>query len=145
MSEYAVICVDIPKYAWMAFILHLTIVIPCLKELYTVFLKRQNLIFSRVAGNTWFVFRFRLSIFTSTISNLLLHLGTEGRWPWILYPQCICQWCFLMIYLSIVVVMLLSLFLMLFFTFWRFKGLNQWSTSLSFCKIVRLKDGAQDK
>ena len=45
-----------------------------LKEHVAVFLKRQNLVFSIVTGNIWFVSFFRLNIFTSNISNLLLFL-----------------------------------------------------------------------
>ena len=56
-----------PKSAWIAFVLYVSIVIPCLlecvftclneiyspKELKAVFLKRQNLFFSIVAGSIW--------------------------------------------------------------------------------------------
>ena len=68
MLEYARMCVNMPKSAWMAFVLHVPIAIPCLleyrftyftevyslKEHETVFLKRQNLDFSIVAGSIWF-------------------------------------------------------------------------------------------
>ena len=49
-----------------------------LKEHEAVFLKRQKLIFSVVAGCIWFAFCFRLNTFTSKISNLLLTSGAEG-------------------------------------------------------------------
>ena len=65
-----------PKSAWMAFALHVPIVIPCLlesvvtyfkvyclKEHEAVFLKKQNLILSRVAGSIWFVFWFQTTYF----------------------------------------------------------------------------------
>ena len=84
MPEYVRICVNIPKYAWMAFgftFLHFPIgfTIPwkrgylferlqetrettgySLKEHETVFLKKQNLTFSLAAGSISFVFCFRL-------------------------------------------------------------------------------------
>ena len=41
MSEYAGICVHMPKSAKMTFVLYFPIVIPYLKEPYSVFLKRQ--------------------------------------------------------------------------------------------------------
>ena len=57
------------EYVWVAFVLHVPIVIYCLlehvatyfNEVYNlreqaVFLKRQNLILSLVAGSIWFVF-----------------------------------------------------------------------------------------
>ena len=87
--------------AWMAFVLHFSIVIPCLKEPKTVFLKRRNFSFSIVPGSIWFAFCFRLNIFTQKISNLL-SLGTEDWGPWILiFPINISMMPFLMIYLSI--------------------------------------------
>ena len=75
-----------------------------LKEHETSSLKRQNLVFSIVAGSIWFIFfrpweyntnvlrsyyssMFRLNIFISKISNLLLTLGVKGTGdgePWIL-------------------------------------------------------------
>ena len=78
IPEYAEIGVNVPKSAWMAFF---PIVIPCLLEhvciyfnVYTklevslknceaVFLKRQNLIFSVVAGSIWFTFCFKTKYF----------------------------------------------------------------------------------
>ena len=91
MPEHAGICVDMPKSAWMTFVLHLPVVIPCLKEPEAVFLKKQNLYFSIAAECIWFVFYFRLIIFTRKISNLLLSLGAEDLDCW--YTQCIYQWC----------------------------------------------------
>ena len=96
IPEYTAICVNMPKSAWMAFVLHFPIVISCLLEhliacfnVYMklkvivwrntrLFLTRQNLISSVVAESIWFHFCFRLNIFTSKNSNLLLPLGTEG-------------------------------------------------------------------
>ena len=49
-----------------------------LKQNETVFLNWQNLIFFVIAESTWFVFYFKLNIFTGKISNLLLPLGTRG-------------------------------------------------------------------
>ena len=46
MPEYSEICVNMPKSAEIAFVLHLPIAIFCLKEQYAVFLKRQNLNFT---------------------------------------------------------------------------------------------------
>ena len=38
---YAWLCQNVPKPVWMAFVLHLSIVIPYLKEPYTVFLESE--------------------------------------------------------------------------------------------------------
>ena len=88
MSEYAWICLNMPE--WLL-VLHFSIsllvfAIPwkrgylferlqetretrgySLKKQETVFLKKQNLIFSLAAGSISFVFCFRLNIFTSKI------------------------------------------------------------------------------
>ena len=56
-----------------------------MKEHEAVFLKRQYLRISIVAGSIWFVFCLRANILTSKISNLLLPLGAErarGRESW---------------------------------------------------------------
>ena len=51
---YAWLCLNVPKSVWTAFILHLPILIPYLKELYNVFLESKDLIFfSIVAGSIW--------------------------------------------------------------------------------------------
>ena len=42
---YAWLCLNVPKSVWMAFVLHLPIVISYLKELQTIFLESKNLIF----------------------------------------------------------------------------------------------------
>ena len=73
---YAWLYLIMSKFVWIAFDLHLSIVIICVKEPWTVFSKIKNLTFSIVAESIWFCFR--LNIFTSKISNLLLHLGAEG-------------------------------------------------------------------
>ena len=60
-----------------------------------VFLKRQNLIFPVAAGSTWFVFFFRLHIFTSKIETychlLVARSGVEWELDW---------WLWIWIYLS---------------------------------------------
>ena len=75
-----------------AFLLHNFIVILCLLELVVtyfnkiyslkehkaIFLKKQNLIFYLVAGSICFVFCFKVTIFTSKISNLLILFSEEG-------------------------------------------------------------------
>ena len=81
MSEYAGICVNMPKYAGMAFVSHFLISAFALQSLFNLqrsysfeslqetsgyslkeheanFLKRQNLIFSITAGSISFVFCF---------------------------------------------------------------------------------------
>ena len=101
MSEYDRICINMPQSAWMAFVLHFPIspfflqslstqthdyLFECLWETRgyslheheSIFLKRQNLIFSFAAGSIWFVFCFRVSIFTSKDLNFLLPHGPEG-------------------------------------------------------------------
>ena len=88
MPEYTETCVKIPKCAWMAFVLHFPIIIPwrleCVVTYFNVYKKlevivwRNMSLFSWRAGYTWFAFCFRLIIFTSKISNLLLPLTVEG-------------------------------------------------------------------
>ena len=87
MCEYAQICLNLPE--WLLFV---AIIIPCLfecvvtyfnpvyslKEHKAVFLKRENLIFSIVAGSICLFFYFRLNTFPSKISNFLLPFGVEG-------------------------------------------------------------------
>ena len=83
MPEYAKICINKPKSAWMAFVLFLHCnplstwlsgyLFQCLcetrsyslKEYEAVFLKKQTLIFLLVDESIWFVFCFRLNIFTN--------------------------------------------------------------------------------
>ena len=85
----------------------------------------------------WF-FVFRMNIFTSKVSNLLLLLGAEGAgglesYPTSEIPNKYIYDAFLMIYFSI-------LLLLFFVTFWHFKGVNWRFTKdviLRFCKIVR--------
>ena len=75
---YVWLCLNVPKFVWMAFALHSSIVIPYLKETLTIFLESKNFIFSIVPGSNWFCFFvFRLNTFTSKFSNLLLPLGAE--------------------------------------------------------------------
>ena len=82
-----------PKTAWMAFCVFVPILIFFYLNAWllistkfimwrneVIFLNRKNLIFSVVAGCIWFVC-FRLKIFTSKISNLLLPLGVLGPEP----------------------------------------------------------------
>ena len=82
---------NMSKYTWRAIVLQAPIVIPSLLdhvvtyfhkvyaliEHEAVFLKRQKLPFSIVAGSIWFFFYFRLHIFTSKISNMLLLFRAE--------------------------------------------------------------------
>ena len=88
MPEYVEICVNVPKSAWMAFgfLSHCnpmstwmrSYFFQCiyksrshsLKEHETVFLNRQNLIFPIVGESIWFVFCFRLNIFTRFLITL---------------------------------------------------------------------------
>ena len=86
MSEYARKCVNLPESVWKVFVFHALVVVTCLLEqVITYFsktyslkedeassLKRQNLIFSIVAGSVWFALNFRLNVFTSKTSNLVL-------------------------------------------------------------------------
>ena len=115
--EYASICLN---NSWiipvgMAFVLHLPIVIPYLKEPLTVFLKSKNLIFSIVAASNWFAFSFWLNIFASKISDLLLHLDAEGA------GDCKCRCTQPMMYPINISVMLFKWFIYLFcFCFFSF-------------------------
>ena len=45
IPAYAWLCLNVPKSAWMAFVLHLPIVISYLKKPQTVFLESKSLIF----------------------------------------------------------------------------------------------------
>ena len=82
-------------------------------------------------------FVFRLNTFTSKVSNLLLPLGAEGAggfesYPTSEIPNKYIYDAFLMTYLPIL--------LLLFFTFWHFKGVNRRFTKaviLQFCKTLR--------
>ena len=131
MVEYAriipgcvLLCLNVPKSFWMAFVSHSPIAIPFLKEPFNVFLESKNLIFSMVAGSIWFCFFvFRMNIFTSTVSNLLLPLGPKGPGALNLtqlmrYPINTSMMLFydLFIYFLVVVV---------FFTFCHFKEINR--------------------
>ena len=95
MLEYADICVNIPKSARTAFVLYFPIVIPCLLErvltYFNVDIKLEILVLRKMmlflvdtnidffySSCNFIGFCFRLSIFTSNISNLLFSLGTEG-------------------------------------------------------------------
>ena len=89
MSEYAEICVNVPKSAWMAFVLlqHCNplcawlsgYLFQCLyetrsyslKEDKVVFLKRQILIFPIVGESIWFFCCFRLNISKRFLITLL--------------------------------------------------------------------------
>ena len=89
------ICLIMPGSVWVAFVFHVPVVITCLleciviylnkvyslKEHEAVFLRRQNLIYSVVAGSTWFVFCFRLNNFTSNIQIPIrsYFLGPRGQ------------------------------------------------------------------
>ena len=124
MPEYVRICQNISKSSWMAFVLHISIVIPwlCLKESWAVFCKTQNLIFSKITESIWFLFvcccDLGLNIFTSKISNLLLPLWTKGQGLQTGYTHYIYDAIF------VVVVFIVFFFVVVFFTFWCFKGLN---------------------
>ena len=110
-SEYTGIFVKMPKSAWMAFVLHFPVVISCLKEPETVFLRRQNSIFF---GNVW-LFCFRLNI-KSEISNWLLPSGFVN----VDIPNKYIYNAFLNdLFIHI------SCCCCCFYTFWCFKGLNQ--------------------
>ena len=88
ISEHAWICLNIPKYAWMCLnVPEWLLLFPhcnplstwtggylfqylsecksySLKDYQAVFVKRQNLLFSVIAGSIWFAFCFKLNIFT---------------------------------------------------------------------------------
>ena len=80
MPECAGICVNMPKTVWMAFYVFVPVLILFLRERVATyfneiyikewgyFLEEKNLIFSVLAECIWFVFCFRLKIFTSKIS-----------------------------------------------------------------------------
>ena len=57
MSEYAGICVNMPKSAWIAFVLYIPIVIPCLFEgvvtYFNVFTKLELLVWMKMRLFSW--------------------------------------------------------------------------------------------
>ena len=119
----------------MVFALHSPILIPYLKESYTVVLESKNFDFFYSSWKYLILFFvFKLNIFTSKILNLLLPLGAEGAGAFESYPTSeipnkYIYDTFLMIYLSIL--------LLLFCTFSHFKEVNQRFTR-AFCSFVRL-------
>ena len=109
LAEYAWICLNIPIYSWicpsalMAFVLYFSIVITCLLErvliYFKVYTKLEVLVWRKMMlflGETkidifhsscnFIAFCFKLNIFTSKISNLLLPL-------WALWGRCCESWC----------------------------------------------------
>ena len=79
-------CVNVPKFVWMAFVLHSPIVIPYLKEPSTVFLESKNLIFSIEVGSIWFSFLFLGWIFLQVKLQLCCCVwglrGPQGLWSY---------------------------------------------------------------
>ena len=52
---YTWLYLNVPKSAWMVFVLHLPIVIPYLKEPWIVFLESENLIFFFYSSRRWLI------------------------------------------------------------------------------------------
>ena len=71
---YVWLCLNVGKSVWMAFVLHLLIVIPYLKEPLTVFFGNKSLFFSNSSWKCLILF----FVFISMIPNLHLPLGAEG-------------------------------------------------------------------
>ena len=99
MPEYAGKCVNVPKSAWMTFVLHFPIVIFCLYKTvvnyFNVYMKLEVIVWRNMRLVSWrdkiwfflvvawsicFILWFRLNIFTSKISSLLRGRGTLGLW-----------------------------------------------------------------
>ena len=92
MPEYVGIYINMPKFAWMAFVLHVTNLIPWLLEFVDTYfnkvysLKEQETVFFEetrcdLLCSSWMClicFLFRLVYFTRKISSLLLPLGVKG-------------------------------------------------------------------
>ena len=92
ISEYAKICMNVPKSDWLAFVLFpqcnpssiwmlgylfqslYKTKSNILKNYEAAFLKTQNLIFSIVAGSIWFVFCFRLKSFSRFQTTLFTYV-----------------------------------------------------------------------
>ena len=84
---YVWFCLKVHKSVWIAFILHLPIVIPYLKEQYTFFFESKNLIFFYSSWSySILFFDFRLNIFTIKVPNLLLPSGAEVAGCFESYP-----------------------------------------------------------
>ena len=99
MPEYAGKCVNVPKSAWMTFVLHFPIVIFCLYKTvvnyFNVYMKLEVIVWRNMrlvswSGKIWFflvvawsicfIRWFRLNIFTSKISSFLRGRGALGLW-----------------------------------------------------------------
>ena len=110
---YAWLCLNVRKYVWMAFVIHL---FTCCNSLsINCFSESKNLIFFYSSWNIYFVYCFRLNIFTIKISNLLLHLRAERVGGCKSYatnyiPSKHIYDYFLMIYLSILLLLFFPLF-----------------------------------
>ena len=107
IPSYVGLFLNVPKFVWMAFVLHSPI---------DCFLGRKNLIFSIVTGSIWFCFLFLDWIFcASKVLDLVLPLGAKGARGFESYttseiPNKYIYDAFLMIYLSILLLLLFSLF-----------------------------------
>ena len=80
MLKYAGMCVNTPKFVWLASVFHVFIAIPCLLErVVTQFNEVYSL--KKHGKNCFLVifFFFRLNIFRRKISNFMWPLGTEDR------------------------------------------------------------------
>ena len=79
IPEYVWLCLNVPKFVWMAFVLHSPIVILYPKKPWTVSLESKNLIFSIVAGSIWFCFLFLDWIFWQIRFQIRCYLwGPKG-------------------------------------------------------------------
>ena len=84
---YAWLCLNVPKPVWMDFVLHLPIVIPYLKEPYTVFLESKNLIFFYSSWKYLILFVLDWIFLQVRFEIAVTFGGRGGRGPWILPNQ----------------------------------------------------------
>ena len=76
---YVWLRLNVSKFVWIAFALHLSIVIPYLKEPETVFLESNDLISSIVSRSIWFCFLFLDWIFLQVRFQICSYLwGPKG-------------------------------------------------------------------
>ena len=131
MRDYAWMCLNLSE--WLLFYLHLSIVIPYLKEPYTVLLESKNLIFFIVAGSIWFYLLFWAKYFFKLdFKSAVAFGGWADQGPRILPSNDIPSICiydaFLMICLSILLLFIHNLVL------WRRFAK---AVILQYCKSVR--------
>ena len=119
---YVWLCLNVPKFVWMAFDWHSPFVIPYLKESQTVFSENKNLLFSIVAGSIWFCFLFLDGIFLQLRFQICYYLwGPKGPEALNLTQSLRCPINISMVLFLWFIYLFRCCF---FFTFWHFKRVS---------------------